>query len=273
MNVIFDARVFPILAFLLSISIALLTWKLGADPAPSIIVGILGELILIADFLVSRLTAIEAKLGYSRGIASMSELIPRLHNILRSKNRWVKEILDLTLRRFSLEATYLENKRFSMTPEDFMDFAERMYQSMGNGDEMSASSLFGGGDYWQNRYGMRYAQLNREAADRGAQITRIFVPRNDTQHEKLLSIYEAQSGHISVQVAQLEEVQAIDRSAAKDFLVLNDDLVVEFIFSADFSYVDHIDLILADDEIASYCAKMRKLRSVAVDFQSAGSQQ
>lgn len=261
MKIIFDPKIFPIISFLTSILVGLVTWKLGADLGTSLLVAVVIELIILMHYSLSRLSILESLLGYSQGVAEIGPFIPRIHSILKSNDRWRNILLGLNLRDFSLKIGYLENNKVQLSPSEFMDFAEILYHSLSKADEIVATSLFGGGAYWSKRYGMRYAELNKDASDKGAKITRIFIPRNEEDSKKLKDTYAEQSCYITVFVADYQNVLEMDRAAIMDFFILNDELVIEYVFNADFSDIKHIDVITSLEEIKHYRRKMNVIKS------------
>lgn len=261
MKKLFDPKIFPIISFLISISVGLVTWKLGANPGISLLVAVVIELIILMHYFISRLSILESLLGYSQGVVEIGPFIPRIHRIVKSNNRWRNILLRLNFRDFSLKIDYLENNKVQLSPSEFMDFAEILYHSLSKSDEIEATSLFGGGAYWSKRYGMRYAELNKDASDKGAKITRVFIPRNEENSKILKDTYAEQSSYISVFVADYQNIYEMDSFAIMDFFILNDELVIEYVFNADFSDIKHIDVITSLEEIKHYRRKMNVIKS------------
>jgi hypothetical protein len=149
-----------------------------------------------------------------------------------------------------------------------MDFAEILYHSLSKSDEIEATSLFGGGTYWSKRYGMRYAELNKDASNKGTKITRTFIPRNEEDSNKLKETYIEQSCYVTVCVANYQNVSEMDSAAIMDFFILNDELVVEYVFNADFSDIKHIDVITSLEEIKHYRRKMNVIKSESKPYEN-----
>jgi len=266
MKKIFESKALPVFIFLLSTSVGIITWKLGTDPVFSITIAIIVELVIVAHSILHRVTKLESLMGYTMDIPVVASMLPKLSGILRDDNRWVKELLNFKFDKFSLEIEYIGNKKLPLTTGEFMEFAQIFFKNLRNTDVIKACSLFGGGDYWGKEYGKEYAKLNIEACKRGVSIVRVFVPRNPENHLQLKKIYTEQSKYLKVKIANIDSIKQIDRYAIRDFLVLNEELAIEFIFSADYNEIESINIIVSKEEVKNYCKKMDKLLSVSSDF-------
>ncbi|MCU7811309.1 MAG: hypothetical protein KZQ77_08730 [Candidatus Thiodiazotropha sp. (ex Notomyrtea botanica)] len=202
MRKILDPKIFPIFSFLISLIFGLLAWGLGARPDVSIGVAVLIELVLLAHYMLERINRIGSILGYSHGIASISELVPILQKLSESDNRWRKKLLQLRVEQFALNISYLSNNRVPLTPGEFIEFSEILFQSVNSQDKFEAVSLFGGGDYWKRKYGQRYAALNKIASENGAKLIRTFIPRNENNHNSLAETYANQSSYADIFVVE-----------------------------------------------------------------------
>lgn len=264
-----DPKIFPIISFLISFIVGLITWKLGARPDTAIGIALLIELLLLTHYMLERLNHIGSILGHSDGMASISKLVPILQKLTESNNKWRKILLQLRLESFSLNISYLDNNRVPLSPEEFMEFSEIFFSSLTAKDTFEAVSLFGGGDYWNKKYGQRYALLNKIASESGASLIRTFIPRNQSNHDSLADIYAEQSSYADIFVVDYVDITEIDKQSARDFFLLNDELAVEFVFSADYSDVSHIDVITSDDEVKAYRKKMAKINSLSSPYRKA----
>jgi hypothetical protein len=266
MKIFLDPKIFPFISFLISLIIGLVTWGLGTRPDAAIGIAFLIELLLLTHYMLERINHIGSILGYSNGMASISKLVPILQKLSESDNRWKKILLKLRLEQFSLSISYLNNNRVPLTPDEFMEFSEILFKSLTAKDKFEAVSLFGGGEYWSRKYGQRYAALNKFASENGAKFTRTFIPRNKNNHVSLEKIYSEQSSYADIFVVDYEHIAELDKQSARDFFLLNNDMAVEFIFSADFSDVSHIDVITSDDEIKVYRKKLEKIDSLSARY-------
>jgi len=267
MKNLLEPKIFPFVSFLVSLIFGLVAWGLGAKPDNSIGIAVLIELVLLAHYILERINHIGSILGYSRGFASISDLVPSLNMLSKSNNTWIKHLLQLRIEQFSLNISYLRNNRIPMRPDEFMEFAEVLFQSIGPQDKFEAVSLFGGGEYWKHKYGQRYAALNQVASKRGVKIIRTFIPRNEDNHNALSEIYAEQSSYCEIFVSEFNSINELDKQSAKDFFLLNNELAVEFVFNADYSDMDHIDVITSENEIKNvYRRRMDKIRSLSSPY-------
>lgn len=266
MEKIFDSKLFPILTVLLSIVVGVIAALMGATAAMAILISILIELWITTHHSLAKIKDLEKMLGFTRGISSMSALIPKIHNVLCCENKWSNIILSFKLDKLSLEVDNLEKQRIPLSTEEFMEFAEKFFTLLDKNDRVFATSLFGGGDYWRRKYGIRYASLNKKAAQQGASITRTFIPRDQSDQQKLEQIFKEQAGYLQVRVVEHDDLNEVDRHAIKDFLLLNDELAIEFIFDASFKDIDSIVVILGPEDVKHYSKRMRKIIELSKEY-------
>ncbi|MCU7810729.1 MAG: hypothetical protein KZQ77_05765, partial [Candidatus Thiodiazotropha sp. (ex Notomyrtea botanica)] len=93
-----------------------------------------------------------------------------------------------------------------------------------------------------------------------------FIPRNENNHNSLAETYANQSSYADIFVVEYEHIAEFDKQSARDFFLLNNELAVEFVFSADYNEVNHIDIITSDEEIKVYRKKMDIIHSLSSSY-------
>ncbi len=266
MQRIFDNKLFPILTVLFSIGLGTVSSFLGADTTTAILIGILTELWITVHKALFKIDDIEKLLGNTKGISSMITLIPKIHKVLSYNNKWSNIIYSSKLEKLSLEINNMEKRRIPLNADEFMEFAEKLFNTLSKKDKLFATSLFGGGTYWTRKYGIRYAKLNENAQRQGANITRVFIVKNDEEAKQFDEIFQEQAKYINVLVADFETVTEVNRLLLKDFFILNNEIVVEFVFDAVFKEIDSIIVILDKEEISNYTKRMNQLLELSNQY-------
>ena len=267
MDKLFNNRLFPLLTVVISITIGLVLYFLGAGFAIAVLVTILVELWITIHRSISKVTDLEKMHGYSAGMSAMSEVIPVIHKIMQNKNKWSDIVLSQKLEKLLLDVDCIEKQRIQLNLEDFMDFADVFFNKLNRNDEIFATSLFGGGNYWDKKYGQRYAKLNQTAIQKGASITRIFIHKDTNDKSRLEETLKKQSANsIKVRTTDLNELNEINKSSIKDFFILNEELVTEFHFDHQFNEIASISVIISKEEVRDYSKKMKKLIELSHEY-------
>ncbi len=266
MNRILDDYVVPGITALIGLFVGLATWKFGASPGEAIVAGVGVDLVLLAHLVLRRISELEHTIGCTRGVSAMIESIECINDLSKTENPWLQYALKQEIGRFRGSLSSLRDNRLMLSPDTFMGYAETLYSTLGKGDLLRATSIFGGGDYWNKVFGQRYARLNKEAAARGAEICRVFIPRNAEHNEQLTSIYSEQIQYCKVLVASEADVREIG-GELRDFLVLGEKLAIEFNFSPDMTFVRSMTICFNREEIKKLVEIMDRIFSVATEFQ------
>ena len=141
-----------------------------------------------------------------------------------------------------------------------MELANVIYKELRERERLRATSVFGGGEYWRERYGQDYAQFNKDAAARNVAIERTYILRDVDQFREKLPIMEAQSAFYDIRVLLVSDALINDRDR-RDFFVIDRELAVEFHFNGE--VITTIDVVSNGDEVIEFEKTMDRIVSAA----------
>ncbi|MFG6415818.1 hypothetical protein ACG02S_18135 [Roseateles sp. DC23W] len=217
--------------FTVSTGLFFVLWGLKiTDATFSLIFAFLLEIVLLCHIALQRVDAVHASLGDIAAVRGLAEVPTHIRNATRLESRFNPAIADCLVRDFANQVGQMGRGLQRLSPDRFMLVAATIYGRLREGDTLIATSYFAGGDYWKERYGKEYMQLNRDAHARGARIERIFVLRDEGHRAEKLPILKSQSEFVSVYTCMLDN-QALNEEEHRDFFVINDDMAAEFHFS------------------------------------------
>lgn len=244
--------------FVLSTALFFALWRLQiSDSTTSLIFAFLLELLLLGHILLVRMEHVHATVDDVVNVRGLANVPADIQNAKRMQVRFNPRLVDGLITEFATDLAQLGQGRQRLSPDRFMSIANVIYQELKQGDTLTATSYFAGGDYWKERYGAEYARLNQEAHQRGAFIQRIFVLR-DAQHlQEKHEILLAQQKFVDVHVCVLSE-NPLMPDEHRDFFVINEDLAAEFHFSPS-QVLLYVDLVSNKAEVARLRALMGRI--------------
>jgi hypothetical protein len=249
-----------ILTFLLSVGFSLALYLLDiTDTGQSVICALLFEIFFVVHRSLYRLERADPLRGLADG-PQIDTALNEARAIYASRNPKARILLDQTVSTFVDRVHKLGTDGITLSPEEFMDFSEDLFASAKEGDQLRATSLMAGGKYWERRYGARYEQINRQAADRGLFIERLYFLRDLAHLDEVRPILDRQSAFSKIRVALLDDVPEQLSAPNSDFYVFNSQVTAEFIFVPPDMTLKHIEVCTRREEVERKAVIYQQIR-------------
>lgn len=199
-----------------------------------------------------QLSDIQKALSFGTSLSHVLPIYQRLNAIDVDRDKLGRALTQYVNNRFLQTADDLGFSKLILTPKEFMEFADYLFPLLGKGDDFFATSLFGGGAYWSQKYAERYLVLNSEAVGRGCRMRRAFIVNDDQTDNETLSKARSQRAAVEVSVVNIADLIAREGGAARDFFIVNDSLVAEWRFDTKLRELECITLLFSKGEVRRF---------------------
>jgi hypothetical protein len=243
-----------LLPFGVGTALFIVMWLMEAPAPIAFAAGILADVFVLSHQLLFKMADFAASVGHIASLPELPQTVKNLDSIAREGRRFDNIILERLFSAFCSRVENLSLKRdIRLSPDDFMAIVEHIYEDLGEGDNLIATSLLGGGEYWKDKFSSNYRRYNEEAHTRGAIIERIFILKDETRRDKLREVLSNQSKFSKVFVALLDGGDLADEERRDIFVIngkKNGEIAAEWHFIDDNKTLRAIDLITDPKEIA-----------------------
>lgn len=247
-----------IIPLLVSTGFAVLLWYIKVTSVgQTVIAGLLLELVIVSHKILLHVRGLYTAIGDVSLTEGLSTVPKDIKASLERDKRFSKVIVDCAVQDFSRHINQLARGKQRMSVDRFMSIAESVFATLTAQDQVLATSLFGGGDYWKVKFGAKYAEFNRDARARGAKIDRIFIFRDQAHFSEFKQILSQQLTYANVYYAICTD-DALDDVQFRDILVINDEIGAEFNFSG--PIITSADLITDRHEVKAMREQILQLR-------------
>jgi hypothetical protein len=252
---------FAVYSVLLSLTVGLVLWATDITGESAAILSAIGLEIVVT---VHRVHADLSKLADPlRGLVRNSRLDEALvaaRELLASKNPQAITMLESATVAYATRVKELRTGWVTLSPADFMEWAEGLFNSAKPGDTFCATSHLAGGEYWKQNYGKRYETLNRIAQARGLTIQRIYLLRDDDHIKEYRDTLNRQSEFVDIRVVTFDKDDSSLNVVRRDFFVYNTEVAAEFHFTQPGMELAHIQVTTDRDQISRLAGEYARLR-------------
>jgi hypothetical protein len=254
---------FPVFSLLASLAVGLILWASGiTGEAPAIIAALGLELVITVHRILLRIEKDADPLYGLLRTAKIDEALSAAAAILHNRNSQAQALLEELVTTFCGRVKRLQASGIDLPPSEFMEIADRIFNSVKPGDRLHATSLVAGGAYWQKAYGQQYERLNRIGHARGLEIERIYILRNQGHLDEIREILDRQSLFSRIRIVLLDghdddNTLTVPR---RDFFVYNNEVVAEFIFVEPTMTIEYIQVSTEPDRVREMAREYQRIR-------------
>lgn len=241
-----------IIGLFVSTLLGIALFAANAGVGPSVAYPIILQAVFAFVSMRLQLADISKTLSFGTSLSHVLPIYQRLNEMNVDRDKLGRALTQYMNNRFLQTADDLGFSRVTLTPKEFMEFADYLFPLLGRGDEFFAASLLGGGNYWAQKYAERYLTLNRDAVERGCRMRRVFIMAGDDTDPTTLERARRQSSMVEVLAANITDVTARDSSAARDFFLINGSLAAEWRFDNKFAELESITLVFSKGELRRF---------------------
>lgn len=252
---------FAVYSVLLSLGVGIVLWATKITGEQAAILAALGlELVVIVHRVHHELGKIADPLRGLVHSSRLDEALTTARQILRSNNRQARVLLESATAAYATRIRELQSGWVTLSPADFMEWAEGLFGSARSGDTFCATSHLAGGEYWKQNYGKRYETLNRSARMHGLSIQRIYLLRDDDHIQEYKDVLDRQSEFADIRIVTFDIDDHSMNLLRRDFFVFNGEVAAEFHFTQPGMELAHIQVTTDTEQVKRLASEYARLR-------------